>query len=207
MIVSLSLDDPDEAPIEITGAGEVQRLFGGIHQEGATLGAPDAPVTIELFNDLQCSSCDEYQREVVPPLVEDLVRPGDAKLVYRHFPLGEKERVLADYGAVAAAGQDDQWQFVQLFFINQDQVPSTGVSEDFLSRVAAAVLELDVNQWQDDFDKESITDALDADGKLAAQLGLPAQPSVLVVGPDGARKQLDDRPSVAEIEAAVQEVS
>lgn len=205
VIASLSLDDPNDKPIEITGAGEVQRLLGGIHQTGAELGSPDAPVAIELFNDLQCSTCDEYQLEVVPPLVEDLVRPGDAKLVYRHFPLGEKERTLADYGAVAAGEQDDQWQFVQLFFINQDKVPAKGVDEDFLARVTAAVLELDLNQWRQDFKDESIAETLEADGELAAQLGLPAQPAALVVGPAG-RKQLEDRPSAAEIEAAVREV-
>ncbi|MGZ5341838.1 MAG: DsbA family protein [Solirubrobacterales bacterium] len=205
VIASLSLDDPNDEPIKITGAGEVQRVLGGIHQTGAELGSPDAPVTIELFNDLQCSTCDEYQLEVVPPLVEDLVRPGDAKLVYRHFPLGEKERNLADFGAVAAGEQDDQWQFVQLFFINQDQVPAKGVDEDFLSRVAAAVLEFDLNQWHQDFKDESIAETLDNDGELAAQLGLLAQPAALVVGPGG-RKQLEDRPTAEEIEAAVEAV-
>lgn len=205
VIASLSLDDPEDEPTKITGAGEVQQLLGGIHQQGATLGSPDAPVTIELFNDLQCSTCDEYQLEVVPPLVEDLVRPGDAKLVYRHFPLGEKERNLADYGAVAAGEQDDQWQFVQLFFINQDAVPAMGVDEDFLAKVAAAIIEFDLTKWHQDFKDESIAETLDNDGELAAQLGLPAQPAALVVGPGG-RKQLEDRPSAAEIEAAVREV-
>jgi protein-disulfide isomerase len=206
VIASLSLDDPKDEPVKITGAGEVQQLLGGLHQEGATLGEPEAPVTIELFNDLQCSTCDEYQLDVVPRLVNDLVRDGDAKLVYRHFPLGEKERNLADYGAVAAGEQDDQWQFIQLFFINQDQVPTMGVTEDFLSMVAAAIIEFDVGKWHDDFDDESITTTLDNDGKLAAQLGLPAQPAALVVGPTG-RKTLIERPSAAEIEAAVEAVA
>jgi protein-disulfide isomerase len=206
VIASLSLDEPEDKPVEIIGAGEVQRLLGGIHQTGAELGSPDAPVTIELFNDLQCSTCDEYQLEVVPPLVEDLVRPGDAKLVYRHFPLGEKATNLADYGAVAAGEQDDEWQFVQLFFINQDRAPAMGVNEDFLARVAAAILEFDLNQWRQDFKDETIAETLENDGELAAQLGLPAQPAALVVGPGG-RKQLEDRPSAEEIEAAVEAVS
>jgi protein-disulfide isomerase len=205
VIASLSLDDPKDKPVRITGAGEVQQLLGGIQQDGATLGDPDAAVTIELFNDLQCSTCDEYQLAVVPPLVNDLVRPGDAKLVYRHFPLGEKETNLADFGAVAAGEQDDQWQFVQLFFINQDQVPPMGVTEDFLSNVAAAIIEFDLVKWRSDFDDPSIKPTLDNDGKIAAQLGLPAQPGVLVAGPAGS-KTLIDRPSLEDIESAVEAV-
>lgn len=206
VIASLSLDEPEDKPVEITGAGEVQRLLGGIHQSGAELGSPDAPVAIELFNDLQCSTCDEYQLEVVPSLVENLVRPGDAKLVYRHFPLGEKATNLADYGAVAAGEQEAEWQFVQLFFINQDRAPAMGVNEDFLARVAAAILEFEHTKWRQDFKDESIAETLDNNGEIAAQLGLPAEPAVLVVGPGG-RKQLEDRPSAAEIEAAVEAVA
>jgi protein-disulfide isomerase len=201
-IASLSLDDPKKAPITITGAGEVQQIFGGIRQDGARLGSADAPVTIDFFNDLQCDGCSDYQLAVVPPLVEDLVRPGKADLVYRHFPMGQRERVVADFGAVAAAQQDRQWQFVQLFFINQDEAKRTGVTQEFLDRVAAAVLELDDSQWHRDFNSPAIDTVLSADSKLALDLRLPAQPAVVVTGPNGG-KQLDDGPSVEEIEAAV----
>lgn len=206
LIASLSLDNPSDKPVEITGAGEVQGLFGGIHQQGATLGSPDAPVTIDFFNDLQCAFCDSYQLAVVPPLVEDLVRPGKATLVYRHFPLGQRETEVADFGALAAAEQDDQWQFVQLFFINQDKVPPKGVDEDFLSRIAAAVLEMDVAKWRQDFNDESIRKPLEDDSRLEIDLRLPAEPAVVITGQSGVKK-LEESPSAKEIEAAVAEVS
>jgi protein-disulfide isomerase len=211
LIASLSLDNPSDKPVEITGAGEVQGLFGGIDQQDATLGSPDAPVTIDFFNDLQCAFCDEYQLAVVPPLVEDLVRPGKATLVYRHFPLGQRETEVADFGALAAAEQDDQWQFVQLFFINQDKVPPKGVDEDFLSRIAAAVLELDVAKWRSDFERisdgqdEAARKILEDDSKLEIDLRLPAEPAVVITGVGGVRK-LVERPTADEIEAAVAEV-
>jgi protein-disulfide isomerase len=209
LIASLSLDNPSDKPVEITGAGEVQGVFGGIHQQGATLGSPDAPVTIDFFNDLQCAFCDDYQLAVVPPLVEDLVRPGKATLVYRHFPLGQRETEVADFGALAAAEQDDQWQFVQLFFINQDKVPPKGVDEDFLSRIAAAVLELDVGKWRSDFQRISEDagerSALEDDSKLEIDLRLPAEPAVVITGVGGVRK-LEEQPTLDQIEAAVAEV-
>jgi protein-disulfide isomerase len=209
LIASLSLDNPSDKPVEITGAGEVQGVFGGIHQQGATLGSPDAPVTIDFFNDLQCAFCDDYQLAVVPPLVEDLVRPGQATLVNRHVPRGPRETEGADFGALAAAEQDDQWQFVQLFFINQDKVPPKGVDEDFLSRIAAAVLELDVGKWRSDFQRISEDagerSALEDDSKLEIDLRLPAEPAVVITGVGGVRK-LEEQPTLDQIEAAVAEV-
>jgi hypothetical protein len=41
---------------------------------------------------------------------------------------------------------------------------------------------------------------------LAAQLKLTAEPAVVVAGPAGQR-QLEDKPTVAEVEAAVDQVS
>ena len=213
LIASLSLDKSSDKPIEITGAGEVQELMGGIHQDDATLGSPEAPVTIDVFNDLQCTFCADYQLEVVPKLVEDLVRPGKATLVYRHFPLGDKAKEQADFGALAAAKQDYEWQFAQLFFINQDEVkPTRGVDEDFLERVAAAVLEMDQGQWRSDYEKiaagddDAANETLENDDQLEIDLRLPAEPAVVVTGAKGVRK-LEERPSVEEIEAAVNEVS
>lgn len=213
LIASLSLDKSTDKPVQITGAGEVQELMGGIHQDGATLGSADAPVTIDFFNDLQCSFCADYQRTVVPPLVNDLVRPGKATLVYRHFPLGDKATEQADFGALAAAKQDYQWQFAQLFFINQGEVPPVkGVDEDFLSRIAAAVLEMDQGQWVSDYrkiaagDDKASNDVLDNDTQLEIDLRLPAEPAVVITGPGGVRK-LEQQPSLDEIEAAVSDVS
>jgi protein-disulfide isomerase len=205
-IASLSLDNGKATPIRVTGAGEVQELFGGIRQDGNTLGSPDAPVKIELFNDLSCDPCSDYQLAVVPPLVNDYVRPGKASIIYRHFLMGERERFVGDFGAVAAAKQDREWQYVQLFFINQDEAKRTGVTQEFLNDIANAVLELDGNQWRSDLKSSDIDPILAADSKLSIDLRLPAEPAVIVTGPNGT-KQLDSSPTLAQIEAAISEVS
>jgi protein-disulfide isomerase len=202
VIASLSLDEGDTDPIEISGAGEVQRLLGGIRQLDERLGHEDAPVTIELFNDLQCKDCADYQLEVIDPLIERHVRPGDAKLIYRHYSMSERATGLADYGAVAAGKQDDQWQFVEVFFRNQDEAARRGVTDEFLDRVAAAILDFNVEQWQRDLEDSDIQETLDADAELAAQRQLPAEPAVVVTG-ERASRELTESPSLAEIEAAI----
>jgi protein-disulfide isomerase len=200
VIASLSLDPGEEEEFEIEGAGAVQRLFGGIPQEEATLGDSGAGVTVQVFNDMQCTTCAEWQLDVIPPLVEGPVRGGEVKLEYHHFPITAVG--LASFGAVAAGEQGRQWQFIQLFFINQGEVPDRGVTEEFLDRIAAAVLELDAEVWRDQLEDPEVADAIEADGRLAAERALPGEPTAVVDGPRGTR-ELVGSPTLAEIEAAV----
>jgi protein-disulfide isomerase len=192
----------------VSGADTVQRLFGGIEQEGNALGSSDAPVTISIFNDLQCTDCADYHLVTVPDLVEDLVRSGDARLEFRNRSLGSRDTTLAAYGATAAGEQANEWQFAHLVFLNQDQVTTEGVTDEFLERVAEAIPgpEFDVGQWESDLDAPEVQSRVESDAQLALDLRLTAAPAVVVEGPGGTR-ELQDSPSVAEIEAAVGEVS
>jgi protein-disulfide isomerase len=193
------------APVE--GADTVQRLFGGIEQSGNALGDTDAPVTISIFNDLQCTDCADYQLETVPPLVESVVRPGKARLEFRNRSLGQKETTLAAYAAAAAGQQDNEWQYAHLVFLNQDQIRTSGVTDEFLERVAEAVPgpEFDVAQWERDRDSPQVEAEVGSDAQTALDLRLTAAPAAVVEGPHGSI-ELDDSPSVDEIEAAVAEV-
>jgi protein-disulfide isomerase len=204
VIASLSLDEGDEEQVEITGADEVQRQLGGIPQDGAVLGSSDAPVTAQVFSDLQCVPCADYERETITPLIEGPVRDGELKLEFHHFPMRQSGFANASYGAVAAAQQDDEWQFIQLFFINQDEATS-GATDDFLNQIANAILNFNVEQWQRDSDDPEVKETLAADDELSAGHGFPQEPAVVVEGPGGTR-ELIQSPSLEQIETAIDQV-
>ena len=191
--------------IEITGASETQRIYGGILQDADELGSPDAPVTINYFTDLQCEVCADYHFATIPPLIEALVRDGDAKLSLRHFSTSENETSIAAFAATAAGLQERQWQYAHLFFRNLGQAPEGRITEDLLRGVAGAVLEFDDSDWQEAIDSEKVSSRVDADAALAIELLLPAEPAMVVEGPGGSRK-LTRSPTLEEVEAAVEEV-
>jgi protein-disulfide isomerase len=208
-IVSLSVGSGGEDDeIRITGAEEVQSLVGGIPQDGARLGSSDAPVTIQVFNDLSCDPCSDWNQEVIVPLIQGPVRNGDVQLVYHNFPMTESGFFLGAYGAVAAAKQDYEWQFIQLFFLNQDEAERRGADQEFLDNIArgVGVVNFNVEQWQRDMKDDDIQATLDADEKTSAERRLPVGPAVVVGGPNGT-KQLEESPSLADVQAAVTEVS
>ena len=205
VIASLSLDEGETDPIEITGAGEVQELVSGIRQDERRLGNDSAPVTVQVFNDLQCLPCGDYQLENIDPLISEEVRAGDVKLEFHHFSTGARNTGLAAYGAVAAGLQGHQWQFIELFFRNQEEGEAEGVTDEFLERIANGIVEFNVEQWQRDFDEPEVQEQVEADAELVADLRLPAEPAVVVVGPDQSLT-LTESPTVAEIRAAIEQV-
>ena len=208
-IVSLSVGSGGEKDeITISGAEEVQSLVGGIPQDGARLGSPDAPVTVQVFNDLSCDPCSDWNRDVVVPLIQGPVRSGDVQLIYHNFPMSQSGFFLGAYAAVAAAKQDYEWQFIELFFANQDEARKQGADQDFLNAIArgVGVVNFNVEQWQRDMKDDDIQATLDADEKITAERRLPAEPAVVVGGANGT-EQLIQSPSLADVQAAIAKVS
>jgi protein-disulfide isomerase len=208
VIAALSLDDGEDELIEISGASEVQTLVGGIRQLGNRLGREDAPVAVEVFNDLQCGKCAQWQLDVIDPLIEGPVRAGEVKLLFRHYSVDQDRATgVGGLGAVSAGLQDHQWQFVELFFRNQDIAEDQGVvTQGFLEQVANGILNLNVEQWQRDFNAEEIRDVLEEDELRAVDLRIPSDPAVLVSGPGGS-ELLVEAPSLEEVEAAIAQTS
>jgi len=205
-LVSLSVGEHREEKFTISGSGEVQELVGGIPQLGDRLGSDDAPITIDVFNDIQCTRCADYQREVIDPLINDYVRPGDAQMIFRHYPLGGKPVTLGGVAAEAAGQQDRQWQFIEVFIRNLDQVPTEGVTQEFLNEIAAATPKLEVTDWEQAMQSDEAEQAATAGNDLGTKLKITANPAVVVTGANGS-EELDDAPGIDDIEAAIDSVS
>jgi protein-disulfide isomerase len=206
-IISISVGTGGPKVIKISGGDEVQELLGGIQQDGAYLGSPDAPVTISLFTDLQCSTCDTYQLDTVDPLIEEYGRGSEVRFQLHNYSLGQADVTQSAYAATAAGDQDREWFFAELFFRNQDEAPSGTVTDEFLDDIGNSITDLDLDTWHNDMASQSVKERVDADQKLAAEYGLRIEaPSIIVDGPGGT-KVLQDGPTKAQVDAAVAAVS
>ena len=205
-IYSLSVGEGGPEPATVGGVNDVQRIFGGVPQEGARLGDEDAPVTVNVFNDVQCAPCADFEIDTIDPIIDERVRSDDVAFEFRHFSVAQNDTTLGAIGAEAAGRQDRQWQYLDTFVRNQELAEGRAVDEDILREVAEAVPELDVDRWESDFGDPSSEELVRDDAKLAFDLKLPAEPAVVIDGPAGER-QLIETPSRNEIEAAIAQVS
>ncbi len=209
-IVTLSTQKADKGIVHVAGISDAQELFGGVPQEGDRLGSNDAPVTIQVFNDLQCSSCRDDFLRTVPGLMEKYVRPGDVKLLYRHYSNSETPQELGFYGAEAAADQGYGWQYIYLFFRTQEEAKrftSERAFSNFAASVAGGVEELDIEEWERDIEENGGSDGaiqqrLEGYEELGRNLGIRVGQGMLVTGPNGT-KTLQEGPSLAEVEKAI----
>lgn len=207
-IVELSTREPDRNKVRIAGIGDAQQIFGGVRQDGDRIGSPGAPVSIQLFDDVQCSSCRDQFLSTIPTLVEDYVRPGELKMEYRHYSFSPLVAQLGFLGAEAGAEQGYSWPYIYLFFRNQDEAERVGIDDDYLASIAGSIPELDVPAWRDYLRREGgaggeIRDRLARYEELGADLGIRAEPAAIVSGPNGTRT-LQDSPSLQQITAAIE---
>lgn len=104
------------------------------------IGSPDAPVTLEEWSDYLCPYCGRHFRQTYPQLLNDYVKTGRLKLVFRDLPL-EGLHPTAAVGHIAANCVGEQgaaayWQMHDALFTRQgewNRLPDPGA---FLAGVA-----------------------------------------------------------------------
>jgi protein-disulfide isomerase len=206
-IVNIATQKAGRDVVRLAGITEAQEIFGGVPQEGDRLGSSDAPVSIQVFNDLQCSSCREDFLSTIPGLVDGYVRPGDLQLLYRHYSVSQSPQELGFYGAEAAAAQGYGWQYTYLFFRNQSEAERFGIDQDYLDSVAGGIEELIEPEWLSYLEENGgsggpISRQLESYDELGTELGIRTRQAMIVNGPGGTRT-LQDGPSLGQIEAAI----
>jgi protein-disulfide isomerase len=210
VLVDISTKEAGREVVRVEGIGEAQAIFGGVPQAGDRLGSADAPVSVQIFNDLQCGSCAESFTGTIPTLAEEYARPGEVKLLMRHYSFARNPIEVGFFAAEAAAEQGYGWHYTYLFFSNQDEAERFGVDDEFLESLAGSIGELDVGEWREYLDRESgedgeITARLEGYEELGVELGIRAEPAAVVSGPRGTRT-LQDTPTLAQLERAIEAV-
>lgn len=150
-VIVIATGGGDDGPTKqagepVAGANDTAALLAGIPQRGVELGDPRAPVTLVEFGDLQCPYCKDAADDVLPAIIEDYVKPGRVKLVFRDVAFLGDDSIRAAQMAAAAGQQNKLWDFVKLFYLNQGQENSGYVTDDFLREIGGGIRGFDVER-------------------------------------------------------------
>ena len=165
--------------VELAGAEETRALLEGIPQDGTAIGAPDAPVTLVEFADLQCPFCAQWATDAFPDLVEDYVRPGKLRIEFRGLTFIGPDSEKALRAALSAGEQDKLWHTVELLYQNQGAENSGWVSDELLDAVATSAM-LDAGPWRDGFDSAAVDQGIQSAAAEATTARINSTPSFLV---------------------------
>jgi len=154
--------------------------------DGRALGDPNAPVTIEVFEDFQCPSCQAYSEQVEPQVVDTYVASGQVYYVFRHFPFIDdgKPRQESDQAANAsmcAAEQERFWEDHDIVFANQNG-ENLGAFIDRRLTAFAREIGLDMEAFNACFDENRFRDEIEADLASGRSLNVTGTPAVFLNG-------------------------
>jgi protein-disulfide isomerase len=114
------------------------------------------------------------------------VRSGKLKMEFRNVSFIGSDSLRAAQMAGAASLQNKLWQYIDLFYINQEEENSGYVTDEFLTRIGRAVRGLDVQQAMNDRSLPSVQRALTEAQTEWTVAGFQGTPSFLL-GPTGGR--------------------
>lgn len=139
-VILAAVSDSEPTSVELPDYSGISSSW----QNRNTLGDPDAPVTVQAWEDFRCPACAAFNQRVKPGLVENYVSTGKVKLEYRHFPLQQHEpgASLAAQASECAADQGRFWVYHDRVF----QATTSGANAFLMERLIDYAVELNLER-------------------------------------------------------------
>ncbi|RIJ52210.1 hypothetical protein DZG00_05850 [Clavibacter lycopersici] len=101
---------------------------------GVSVGAADAPVTMDVFEDYSCPHCAQYEAET-GPLLDRIAATGQVRIVYHPIQIVTKYgQVAGSAAACVLAEEPDRWPAVHsALFDNHSTITDSWTHADFVT--------------------------------------------------------------------------
>lgn len=134
-----------------------------------------SPVQLVEYADFECPYCG-----ALAPVLEELrgKYKNDISIIFRHFPLTNHHPFakLAAIASEAAALQNRFWEMHDALFDNQEYL-----SEEMIN-VIAKELELDMQKFRKDMNRDVLKDKVELDLKSGLESGVDGTPTLFING-------------------------
>jgi protein-disulfide isomerase len=170
-------------PTALDGAADANALFKGIPQKGLVLGKPSAPVEMQMFIDVQCPVCQDYEINSLPTVVQKYIRTGKVQLHLQPWAFlggNGSQSFSGRLGLIAASFQNRGYEYAKVLYDNQGTENTGWLTGQEMANIAASVNGLNMSKWQaaaNSSDAKSIASAVD---KVAAQKKVSGTPTIFI---------------------------
>jgi protein-disulfide isomerase len=140
------------------------------------VGEKTAKVTMVEFSDYQCPFCGRYFSQTLPQVMDEYVKTGKIRYVFRDFPLESIHPFAEKAGEAAhcAGEQGKYWEMHDRLYKNQQQLDPKELAGH------ATVLDLDVAKFQKCLDSGEFTKVVKKNEEDGQKLGLKGTPGFYV---------------------------
>ena len=156
------------------------------NENGTSMGDPNAPVKMDVWEDFQCPSCQNYSDNVEPQVIETYIKTGKVFYTFHQYPFLDtnsptKESQQAANASMCASEQGRFWDYRDILFANW-QGENQGYLADNRLIAFAESLGLDMTKFNACFKADKYASQIQADFNLGKQMGVTGTPSVFVNG-------------------------
>lgn len=173
--------EPAQKSQELISANIISPTF--LENGSPILGDPNAPVTLIEFGDYQCHFCNVHFHNTEHRLLENFIKTGKVKMIFKDFTIIGPDSVDAAHGTHCANDQGKFWKYHDILYNNWTGENNGWASSDNLLRFAQEI-ELDIDQWSDCMIDEKYSQIISNSNKDARELGITGTPAFFVIGPD-----------------------
>lgn len=163
---------------------EVSALLNGIPQSGDQLGQASAPITLQVFGDLESADVRTFMMWLLPDIIRTWVRTNIVKIQYRSFmnTLSHNSKVFMNQqvAALSAGTQNRLWNFIETFYHEQGKEGTPYVTERYLGNIAEQIPGLNFSQWETDRESNQLTKQVVSDYHAARAVGFYDTPAFLI---------------------------
>ena len=152
-----------------------------LKEPAAVQGEGNAPVTLVEFTDYQCPFCKRAFEQTYPEIKKQYMDTGKVRYLVHDLPLAIHPNAPAAALAARCAGEQGKyWLMHDEIFVNQDEWANGKVDE--LMKQYAKAVGVNQSQFNSCYDGEKYQAAIEADTKLANELGATGTPTFFING-------------------------
>ncbi len=148
---------------------------------GNTLGDANAPVTMEVYADLQCPACGQFDRTSLKEIEDKYVNTGKVKVVFNHFAFIGDESTRAAEATECANDQGKFWLFVDTLYNNQAGENQGAFSDANLGKFAQQ-LGLDMDKYRACMSNHTHLAKIQTSTQTGSARGVNSTPTLFING-------------------------
>ena len=180
MINDESAQNLDEIIINEISPTKKPTLSSFTDNASPVLGNTNAPLTMIEFGDYQCTYCKKFFRETEGSIIENYVKTGKVKIMFKDFIVVGGDSANAANAAHCANDQKMFWLYHSILYNNWDGEDTGWASFERLHEFANE-LELDMNEFSKCMSEskwEELVNSSQADGRI---IGVTATPTFFII--------------------------
>lgn len=152
--------------------------------KGLSVGDPNAPVKLDVWEDFQCSACLYFTKNIEPGILDQYVSAGKVYFTFHNYPFidgDQGESHDAANAAMCAAAQNRFWDYHDMLFANWLGENAGSYTRPRLVAFAEK-LGLDMGAFNKCFNANQYAAEIQKDAAAGAGLGVPPTPGIFVNG-------------------------